>query len=484
MPVTTKPFLNNVSLALMAMLVLTHCAQKPVSGGKDFVPMPKKQEIEQGAQAHKGVLAQYGEVNNPALQAYVTQVGKALAASSQRPDLDWHFTVLDSPEVNAFALPDGYVYITRGVLAYLADEAELAGMLGHEIGHVAARHALHQLSAPAGAGPGAVLDAVLISGLGNEAEATLPQNLAVAWTAGYGRDHELEADRLGAEYLAKTGYNPQAMLEVMGVLKNQQLFDIEQARREGREPRRYHGIFAIHPDHDTRLKQVVAEAAKYRVAGARQDDGEFMQVMNGVYFGDSPDQGVIRNNALLHEKLGIALQFPQGWKVLNQPERVVAINPQQDAMMQWLRGPNGKPLETVQGLRLDQGARYESGSVNGMPAGFAAGTRQGRPVLAAAIDFSDSQYLVAGITRDAPAYQRNKDAIKRAINSFHAITAAERQQARPFVIRTIGAQPGMTMAGLAAHSPLGPRAESYLRLMNNLYPGGEPRPGQLLKVVN
>lgn len=478
--------LRNIGLAIAAVLSLSHCAQNPVSGGKDFVLMSEKQEIQEGAQANKEVLAQYGAVNNPALQAYVTRVGKALAARSHRPDLDWHFTVVDSPEVNAFALPGGYVYVTRGLMAYLTSEAELAGVLGHEIGHVTARHGVRQQSASTVAGLGAILGTVLLPGMSNQAGATLMQSLAASWTAGYGREHELEADRLGAEYLAKASYNPQAMVEVIGVLKNQELFDAEQARREGREPSRYHGTFATHPDNDTRLKQVVGEAARYTVASPKPDDGEFMRAMNGVYFGDSPEQGVVRNNALLHEKLGIALQFPQGWKVRNQPERVAAINPQQDAMMELLPGPkNDKPLDTLQkGLKLDAGARFESGSINGFPAGFAAGAQQGKPVLVAAINFSGSQYLVAGITRDGAAYQRNKEAIKGAINSFHALSAGERQQARPFVIQVITAQRGMTLTSLAAHSPLGPYAESYLRLMNNLYPVGEPAPGQLLKVVN
>jgi predicted Zn-dependent protease len=481
-----NPELKRIAFALTATLALTQCAQSPVSGGKDVLPMSGKQEIQQSAQAHEEVLAQYDMVNNPALQAYVTRVGKALAANSHRPDLDWQFTVLDSAEVNAFALPGGYVHITRGILAYLNSEAELAGVLSHEIGHIAARHALHQQSASATTGLAAILDAILLPGMNNEAGATMLHSLATLWTNGYGRNNELEADRLGAEYLAKTRYNPQALVEVIGILKNQELFDAEQAKREDREPNHYHGTFATLPDNDIRLKQVVGEAVKYKGASPRQNKDEFLRVMNGVYFGDSPARGVFRNNALLHSRLGIALQFPLDWKVQSERDGADAINFQQDAMMRLLLGPNyDKPLDTLRrGLKLDAGARYESGSVNGYPAGFAAGAHQGKPVLAAAINYNGSQYLLAGITKDGPSYQRNKEAIKNAISSFHAMTPSERQQARPFVIRIITAQHGMTMAGLAAHSPLGPRAESYLRLMNHLYPDGEPSPGQLLKVVN
>jgi len=482
---TQKRPMRRIVVAIAGTLLLTHCAKNPVTGSKDFVLMSEQQEIQMGAQAHKDVMQEYGLVENPELQAYVTRVGKGLAAKSHRPNLDWHFTVVDSPEVNAFALPGGYIYITRGIMSYLNSEAELAGVLGHEIGHVTARHGVRQQSAATAAGLGAILGSILVPGMDNQAGATLLQQLSQSLVAGYGRDHELESDRLGAEYLAKTAYNPQAMVEVIGVLKNQELYDIELAKKEGREPRRYHGVFDTHPSNDTRLKQVVGEANKYKVANPREGREEFIRAMNGVYFGDSPDQGVFRSNALLHEKLGITVQFPQGWRVQNQPDRVVAINTQGTALVELKPGPkNAQPMDTLQkGLKLDQGARYESGNVNGNPAAFAAGAQQGKPVLVAAINFNNTQYLLAGMAKDGTTYNQNRTALKDSINSFRSISQQERQLAKPHVIRVIQAQPGMTMASLAAQSPLGWSAESQLRLMNDLYPAGEPKPGQLIKIV-
>ncbi len=480
-----KPLLKRVTLAVAGVLLLTHCAPNPVSGGKDFVLMSEAQEIQMGAKAHQDVLKEYGLVENAELQAYVTRVGKALAAKSHRANLDWHFTVVDSPDVNAFALPGGYIYITRGIMVYLNSEAELAGVLGHEIGHVTARHGVRQQSVSTAAGLGAILGSILVPGMNNQAGATVLQQLSQSLVAGYGREHELEADRLGAEYLAKSGYNPQAMVEVIGVLKDQELFDIELAKKEGREPRKYHGVFETHPSNDTRLKQVVGEADKYKVANPVENREPFLRMMNGVYFGDSPDQGVIRGNALLHEKLGIAVQFPQGWRVQNQPDRVVAINPQRSALVELKPGPkNAQPMDTLQkGLKLDQGAKYESGMVNGNPAAFAAGAQQGKPVLAAAINFGNTQYLLAALARDGNAYTQYRSEMRAAINSFQAITPEQRRLARPYVVRLISVQPGQTMAQLAAQSPLGASAEAQLRLMNDFYPSGEPKPGQLLKIV-
>ena len=476
---------RRTAVVILGALTLTHCAQNPVTGGKDFVLMSESEEIRMGAQAHQDVLKEYAPLDNPALQAYVNEIGQQLAKQSHRPDLPWHFTVVDSPDVNAFALPGGYVYITRGIMAYLNSEAELAGVVGHEIGHVTARHGVRQQSASTAAGVGAMLGSILLPGMDNQAGATLLQTLALAWTAGYGREHELEADRLGAGYLARTGYDPQAMIDVIGVLKNQELFAAEQAKRDGRSLRSYHGTFDTHPSNDARLRQVVGEANQYSVANPREGRSDFLQKMTGVYFGDSPDQGVIRNNLLLHEKLGLAMQFPAGWRVQNRPARVAALSPQGDALVELQQGPkSAQPMETLQqGLKLDAGARYDSGSLSGYPAAFAAGAQQGKPVVAAAVVFNGTQYLIAGITLDKPTYERERSALRAAINSFRAISPAEKRAARPHVLQLVTAKPGMTMAGLARQSPLGADAESQLRLMNDLYPSGEPEPGQLLKIV-
>jgi predicted Zn-dependent protease len=194
---------------------------------------------------------------------------------------------------------------------------------------------------------------------------------------------------------------------------------------------------------------------------------------------------MIRNNMLLHKKLGLAIQFPSGWQVQNRPDRVVALSPQGDALVELRQGPkHDRPLETLQkGIKLDAGARYDSGSLSGYPAAFAAGAQQGKPVVVAAVVFNDTQYLIAGMTQDKSTYDRERSTLRAAINSFRAMTPAEKQAARPYLLQLVTARSGMTMAGLARQSPLGAEAESQLRLMNDLYPNGEPKPGQLLKIV-
>ena len=219
--------------------------------------MSEAQEINMGKQAHQQVMKQYRPYNDPALQSYVEGLVDELGKKSHRANLVYHVTVLDSPQINAFALPGGYLYITRGIMAYMNSEAELAGVLGHELGHITARHGVRQQSAGTvagilGAGVG------ILTGSGQAAEAA---NIgSTALIRGYGRSHELEADRLGAEYLANVGYDPQEMINVVEILKDQEEFDKQLAKEEGREPRAYHGTFSTHPANDARLQEVVGAA--------------------------------------------------------------------------------------------------------------------------------------------------------------------------------------------------------------------------------
>ena len=256
-----------------------------------------------------------------------TASGRNSPHAATAPTCTYHFTVLDSPEINAFALPGGYVYITRGILAYLNSEAEMAAVLGHEIGHVTARHGVRQQSAAQAANIGISIASIFVPELNTQLGHDLTNLFGGALLSGYGRDHELEADRLGADYLARTDYDPQAMIRVIGVLKNQELFDAEIAKQEGREPRRYHGTFASHPDNDTRLQQVVGEASTLTVAHPIENKSEFLKQTNGLAFNDSVDEGVVRDNKFMHPDLGIALTFPPGM----EPSRIRPRNSSRSA---------------------------------------------------------------------------------------------------------------------------------------------------------
>jgi predicted Zn-dependent protease len=472
--------------ALVLPLLLAGCATNPVTGNPNFVTMSESQEVQIGRSEDPKVRQEYGAYDSAALQQYVNEVGQKLARHSHRPNLEYHFLVVDSPEVNAFALPGGYVYITRGILAYLNSEAELAAVLGHEIGHVTARHSVQQISAATAAQVGASLLQIFVpqtsGGLGD----TAVNLLGNALLSGYGREHELEADRLGSEYLARTGYDPQAMVRVVGVLKNQEVFDAEVAKQEGREPRAYHGLFASHPDNDTRLQQVVGEAAHFKPATTRTAREDFLRKTDRMVFADSPGQGVIRNNTLYHTELGFTMRFPQGWRVKNQPQNVTAASPRDDVLID-LRaaGPAiGSPAEVLRKfVNLGFGAEVTPATINGLPAAMTSTSIQGKPTRVAVAFLGKNAYAIGAQAQDSQTMNRYQAETEAAQRSFHAITDAERALARPLTLRVITARAGLTFAELARTSPLGKHAEGYLRVINGMYPSGEPVAGQALKIV-
>lgn len=475
--------LTQTLFACLILLVTVGCAQNPVSGRQDFVTMSESQEIRFGRSADADVRKQYKVYESRALQDYVDSVGQRLALHSHRPNIKYQFTVLDSPEVNAFALPGGYVYITRGILAYLNSEAELAAVLSHEIGHVTARHGVRQASAAQAADIGLSLASILFPEINNSVGQNLGNVLGGALLAGYGRDHELESDRLGAEYLARSEYDPNAMIKVIDVLKHQELFDAEIARQEGREPRRYHGVFATHPDNDTRLQQVVGESSRLTVANPMEGYARFLQRIDGMAFGESGDQGVVRDNKFMHADLGLALKFPKDWRVQNLPDKLIAASPQAEAAIQLNMGgkPSGTPAGYARRHLSGPGSdnHIEALEINGLPAAIVT-----LPQAVAGVIYLDQKaYVIRGKAKSRAAFAAYRNDMLDTIHSFHELGEKERREIKPLVIRLVTVRASDTYAKLAQHSPLGKSAENYLRLINGSYPQGEPIPGQQVKIV-
>ncbi len=275
-----KTTINGI-IAVSLITAITGCSINPVSGKKDFTLINQDQELAMGAQGHKSIMKEKKRYNNSQLQSYVNGIGQQLARHSHRSDISYTFTVLDDPTVNAFALPGGYIYVTTGLMAYLNSEGELAGVLGHEIGHVTAKHGVKQQSAGA---VGAILQSVLADKAGTTAGQGFGQ-LGQALLSGYGRDHELQADKLGAEYLARVGYDPENMIEVVSVLKAQEEFDKYQAQKEGRKTQAYHGVFSSHPDNDTRLKEVIRQANQFKTPTTRDAGHDrYLKQIDGLSF--------------------------------------------------------------------------------------------------------------------------------------------------------------------------------------------------------
>jgi predicted Zn-dependent protease len=479
--------MRTLLVAICLGLVLAACATNPVSGRREAVLMSEQQEIALGRDMNPKVLQAYGKYDDAALQAYVQGVGEKLAVVSHRPNLVYRFTVVDSTEVNAFALPGGYIYITRGILAYLSSEAELAGVLGHEIGHVTARHAVRQYTAATAAQLGMTLGGIFVPGMGSNVAQNVMGVLGQAMLSGYGREHELESDGLDAEYLARAGYDPQAILGVLRTLKAQGDYATAQAKAEGQQPQTYHGLFASHPDEDTRLKEVLTKAS-FLAPDKPAPDGRdvYLKHIDGMVYGDSAAQGVRRENRFYHRDLDFALEFPAGWRLDNRPDRLLAVAPGGKAQAQ-LSSQDLNQRETPREFMTRRlGIRNPSGEEI-TPAGLPGYTTplkiQGRPGRVSVIFHRNQAYILASVALDGADVAAVDAAMRHTALSFHSLRDDEKPLAEPRHLRLHTAVAGDTYAVLASRLPLAGNAEAQLRLLNASYPGGEPKVGQIVKMV-
>lgn len=492
--------MQKITRLAFLVLLLAGCGTtvvNPVTGESERSAMSEEAEIAEGAKGHQQVLQQYGVYKNDALQAYVNTLGQKLAAQSHRSNLQWHFTVLDSPEINAFALPGGYVYVTRGIMAYMESEADLAGVIGHEIGHVTARHGAQRATSQQKAGIGVFAASVLgvllesqgYSGAGQVA-GDLSQTVAAGFIASYGREQELQADQLGAEYLSRSHYDPHNMVDVITVLKNQERFAADQAKAEGRAAPSGGDWLASHPSNDQRLQNITTLASQYK--GSYDDEGRarYLKAIAGVEFGDSPDQGLVRGRNFYHAALGFALTAPTGWQVVNGSEQLMLVNAARDAAMVLRPVPPaaGKShAEILRNVFKPTQGNTEATQVNGLQATRFTGQRQnaqGQQVAVQATVISgpgNATYLLQPNAKDGQAMQRASSSLREIEGSFRALTAQDRAAAKPWVIKTV-AYPKGGFAELAKNSPLA-NAQQQLRLINGNYAGGEPKAGQLVKVV-
>jgi predicted Zn-dependent protease len=466
--------------------VVAACATNPVTGRRELSLMSEAQEIQTGQQLDAEVRRQMGVYGDAELQRYVNDVGQRLARNSHRANLPWHFTVVDQPAVNAFALPGGYIYITRGILPFLDDEAELAGVLGHEVGHVTARHSAAAYSKATSAGVGLALLGIFVPST-RPLQGLAETALGVLFLK-HGRDDELEADRLGAEYTAKNGWDPEG---IAGMLTTLARIDEATGSRRG-----VPNWLSTHPAPADRVQEIQASVQKARDAEpGRQfvrDEAEFLNRIDGIVYGDSPEQGVVRGARFLHGELHFALEFPEGWEVQNAPAQVSAKAPGEDAYMvlQLVQQPRGSLEETAvasmqgAGLRLVEGDQRQ---VNGLPAfvGTYRGTAEGvgRVIVRAAhIEHERRVYLFAGMAPEQ-AFSRVDRAITRSLGSFEPLSREEAARIRANRIDVYTVRAGDTWQTIASRTSEGNIKPATLAIMNHYPVNEQPRAGDRIKIV-
>ena len=473
-----------LTLSLGALLSACVGSVNPVTKERDWTPVDEQRELEIGHEAHEHIINRYGYYDNPRLQEYVSQIGQALVPHTHRPGLNYRFTVLDSPVVNAFATP-GYVYITRGMLAMLNSEAELAGVLGHELGHITARHTARMI------GRQQTVDVIKLL-LDVTTDSALLDNMAnvlgEAHVRGYGRENELEADRLGARYAALAGYDPEALFEVIRILKDQETHEVRVAAREGREPRVYHGLFSTHPDNDDRLQEVVREANKYRAdSEALVRQTEYLRHLDGMTVGPAEFEGMLRGRYFYHRAYDFTLAMPEGWRVLNLPDQLVAVAPSQDMQMRLTLLERNSMQSACEFFRqkFEKLAQLRSRTTEGYAGCQARVWDEQAEADVVVLEHSSGIFLVAGAQSGrSEAFRRHAQIVENTFQSLRPMTKAEYDAAEPPQMEIVEAKAGDTYTAYAEGADWDPYPDDQLRLFNAAYPSGEPVPGELVKTVH
>ncbi len=460
------------------------CATNPATGQRQLSFISEEREIALGQENDAQIRKEMGSYDDRALQEYVTSVGMKLAVNSERPGLPWHFTVTDVPAINAFALPGGYIYITRGILPFLDDESQLAGVMGHEVGHVTAKHSVNQASKATGAQIGLIAASIFAPG-GAQAASAASSGLGLLFLKN-GRDDEAQADQLGVRYASRAGWDPAGIPRMLTTLGR-----IEESSDSKGVP----NWLATHPPADDRVQRVQV-AVREAEGGDRKfttDHDGYLKRIDGIIWGDNPDQGIVRASSFLHKGLRFALDFPGGWTVENGQQQVAAKEPGGRSVMvlQPIQRPQGRTIDDIAIISMQNaGFRQVEGSpttVNGWPGylGTYAGAADnlGRvQVRALHLRHGTSVYVVAGIAPIAD-YPNVEVAFTKTLQSFRGLSPAEAENIRPNRIGLYAARSGDTWQSVAERQSKGNIKASTLAIMNGHPVNDQPQPGERLKIV-
>lgn len=480
---------SGIRLCLLLTLLVTAaaCATNPVTGKRQMSLLSEAEELAIGQQQDAEIRREMGVYDDPELQRYVNDIGQQLARVSHRPHLPWTFTVVDSPAINAFALPGGYIYLTRGILAYLDDEAELSGVLGHEIGHVTARHAAQAYTRQAQAGIGLAILSIFVPSTAPFADLGAT-GLSVVFLR-HGREAELEADRLGVEYGSGAGYDPAGVPRFLATL----------ARVDRLSERGVPNWLSTHPDPGSRVVKAEPVAGKFVSADAKTlNRDQYLERIKGLVFGDRPEDGIVRGSEFLHPLLRLGVKFPDGWELTNTPSAVLAQEPGTDHFMvlQEVEQPSllrqgGRSIgDAAVAAMRSAGYTVVDGrvdTINGHDAhiGLYRGNAKdvGKVLMRAAhIALGRQLYVVAGFAPEQEFGRVDKD-ILPAVQSFRQLSAAEASRIQPNRIDFYVVKAGDSWQSIAARQGRSFVSAATLAIMNDHEVNVQPQPGDRIKIV-
>ena len=469
--------------ALLMFALIPGCATNPVTGRRELTLVTSQQESQIGREGYGAVVSEYGLYGDSALQAYVDTVGWRLARVSHLPGLAWRFTVLDDPVVNAFAMPGGYIYVTRGILVHLNSEAQLAGVLGHEIGHVTARHSAQRLTQQQLAGLGLGIASIFSEGFQRYSQAA--QTALGLMFLKYGRDDETQADELGVQYATAAGYDSREIPATYALLK----------RVGERSGQRLPGFLSTHPDpgqREERTRALATQAVAGRT-GLAVRGRPYVLHQEGVVFGQDPRHGYFEDNHYYHPGMGFQMVFPAGWKTQDSRSAILAAAPQDRARLQMTVVPGSKA--TPAGFVADlvnsgkvESARGGAETIGGHAAWVGRLTlppdAQGnRSVFTAGYLRLSPEVLFQVLGRSQAPDDQDALAMVDCIRSFRSLTDPGRLDARPDRVRVKAAPTSGDFQTVTR--AMGPQAATLedTAILNNMFPDQDVRAGELLKIV-
>lgn len=457
------------------------CVRNPATGERQLSLVTKQQEIEIGEQGARDVVESIGLVEQAALGQYVKQVGGRIAGGTEQPGLPWTFAVVDDPAVNAFALPGGKIFITRGLIARLSNEAQLATVLGHEAGHVTARHTAERMSKAQLAQLGLGASAIFVEPA---------RDLIPLASAGLGllflkfsRDDEYQADELGIRYGARAGY---AVSEMPAVFRT-----LERASQRGNEGASLPEWLSTHPDPQHRIERVKDEIAKVEAEdgdGNGQDVGKYLRYVDGITYGDDPRAGYFRGDEFIHPVLRFSLRLPQGWQRQNLHNAVVAASPEGDAAVQLALSGSDDPNAALAQFAQKNGVRISEPAdlVQELPsasARFSADAQEGKVAgIVTYVALDGRTYEILGFAAE-PRFPAQADLLARVHASFAEVTDERLTAVEPARIELYKVKEPIALAELYRQRKAGVKLDELAEL-NQLDENAALTQGQLLKWVH
>jgi predicted Zn-dependent protease len=434
--------LSSLVLAGALSLAPSGCARNPVTGKNELSLVSESQEIEMGKQAAQEVAQTIGIYPDQALNAYVSAIGMKMAKASERPNLPWEFHVVNDASVNAFALPGGFIYVTRGLLTAINDEAELATVVGHEIGHVTNRHSVQQISKQQVASLGLGIGSILSSDIARVA-GVASQGMQLLFLK-YSRDAESQADKAGFRYALGQNYDVREMANVFQTLER-----VGEMAGAGKTPE----WLSTHPDPGNRIQATQArlDTLHRDLSNTVRNRDQYLQHLQNLTYGEDPRQGFFQNGTFYHPEMKFQISFPQGWQTQNGASAVVAVSPQQDAIMQLSLAGQTPPQQAAQQFLSQQGVQAgntSTQSINGLPAAsgyFQAQTDQGEVQgLVTFISYNGNTYGILGYTPAGKLTQYDQ-AIRQATGSFGTLRNQAALSVQPAKVELLKLNKEMTL---------------------------------------